>query len=219
MAKVQKIATPKGKLEWVTISGEGKENLSGKQKYLASIVLHKDAQIVKDIEEYWNENKPKGFKAGRKSDTNKKGFKSNGVYPHDVPTGEVDEDGDKIYERDEKNIVLRFSTDTTFPDGKAKTIGIYNAKNRKVALPEGTMIGNGTIGCISGAMGIYENQSDAGVTLYLNDIQIIKLEEYSQDAGFGTYEDEEDGWTGEPDFEGEPEPEAEASEEKAKPRL
>ena len=81
------------------------------------------------------------------------------------------------------------------------------------------MIGNGTIGCISGAMGIYENQSDAGVTLYLNDIQIIKLEEYSQDAGFGTYEDEEDGWTGEPDFEGEPEPEAEASEEKAKPRL
>lgn len=212
MANIQKITTPRGLLEWVTITGEGKENLSGKMKYTASIVLPADNPIFDKIRAFWNDNKPAGFK---------KDAKSLGIYPHSIATDEVDEEGNKIYDEDPDNLVLRFSTDTTFPDGKAKVIGIYNAKGRKVALPEGTMVGNGTEGCIAGAMGIYENKKngkvlDAGVTLYLNDLQIIKLVEYSQDAGFEAQDD--DGWSGEDDsWAGATEEKSE--ENTAKPRL
>ena len=36
---MEKFKTPKGTLEWVIISGEGKENLSGKLQYTANLVL------------------------------------------------------------------------------------------------------------------------------------------------------------------------------------
>jgi hypothetical protein len=208
MSKTQKINTPKSELLWVNIDGEGKENLSGKMKYVATALVPKTSAVVKAIQEYWAEHRPTGFKLTKKTDDNPKGYKSIGIYPHKVDTGEVDEDGDKIYKEHDELVELRFSTDTTWPDGKAKKIDIYNAKGRKVALPEDVKIGNGTLGCVSGAMGIYAQEVkgkvvDAGVTLYLNAIQVIKLEEYSADAGFESHDDDEDAFTGEQDWEGE----------------
>ncbi len=209
----QKITTPKATLEWVTIDGEGKENLSGKMQYVANAVVPVDSPIVQKIKDFWEANKPKGFK---------KDAKSLGIYPHSIPTDEKDEDGKTIYAEDPDNVTLAFKTGVTFASGDTKVINIYNAKGRKVALPEGTKIGNGTIGCIAGAMGIYQNTSkakvviDAGVTLYLNDIQIIKLVEFTQDAGFDSFDDEEEGWDGEAEFSGEEET---TSESGAKPRL
>ena len=70
---IQKLTTPKGTLEWVTIDGEGKENLSGKMQYVANIVLEADSPVVKKIEQFWKDNKPNGFK---------KDAKSLGIYPH-----------------------------------------------------------------------------------------------------------------------------------------
>lgn len=209
MSTIQKISTPKSELVWVNITGEGKENLSGVMKYVATALVPKDCELVKQIEAFWAENKPAGFKDTKKTESNPKGYKSNGIYPHKVDSGEVDEDGDKVYVEHDELVELRFSTGTTYKDGKQKIIDIYNAKGRKVKLPEDVLIGNGTVGCVSGAMGIYEAKAkgktvDAGVTLYLNAIQIIKLEEYSQDAGFEAHEEEEGGWTGEDDsWEGE----------------
>ena len=208
MAKTQKLNTPKAELMWATIDGEGKENLSGKMKYVVTALVPKDSDIVKEIRDYWKEHRPAGFKLTKKSDDNPKGYKSDGIYPHKVDSGEVDEDGDKIYNEHPDLVELRFSTDTTWPDGKAKKIQIYNARGRKVELPDGVKIGNGTLGCVSGAMGIYAQEVkgkvvDAGVTLYLNAIQIIKLEEYSEDAGFESYDDEEGGFTGDEGWEGE----------------
>ena len=198
---IAKFKSPKGPLEWVTIDGEGKENLSGKLQYVANVVIEADDPVIAEIEKFWETNKPKGFK---------KDAKSTGIYPHTVDSGKKDEDGKAIYEEDGK-LVLAFKTGTTYADGKTKVIQIYNAKARKVALPEGVAIGNGTIGKIAGAMAIYENKTpkgalvDAGVTLYLNDIQIFKLEEYTTDAGFEADESDEDGgWEGdENSFEGE----------------
>ena len=210
---IKKIKSPKSSLEWVTISGEGKENLSGKLQYVANAVVEADDPLIAEIKQFWADNIPKGFK---------KDAKSLGIYPHKVDSGKKDEDGKAIFEEDGK-LVLTFKTGTTYGDGKVKVIQLYNAKAKKVALPEGTSIGNGTIGKIAGAMGIYENKTpkgalvDAGVTLYLNDIQIFKLEEYTTDAGFeADEEDEDDGWEGdENSFEGE-----EAKPEtKEKPRL
>ena len=178
-----KIVTPLGDLEWINIDGEGVENLSGKMVYRASLVLDGDkAEALKaKIDTFWKENKPSGFK---------KPAKSLGYKDHTVKNQETDE-----YEETGKT-VFTFSTATTFPDGQAKVIKTYNAKNRVVALGE-TKIGNGSKGAISGVMAIYgpTKTKEAGVSLYIDAIQITKLVEFSQDAGFGAVDDE-DGWTG-----------------------
>jgi len=208
---IEKIKSPKGTFEWVTISGEGKENLSGKMKYLANLVI--DPQnvpahqaIIDKIDAFWEENKPKGFK--RKP-------KSTGYYFHDPV---LDDDGEPTYDDEGKKVFdkkgkmhLTFSTDTTFPSGDDKVVKVYNAKANVISLGDKS-IGNGSEGYISGAMGIYTSQKngkilDAGVTLYLNGLQLIKFVEFTgSDDGF---ESEDDGFTGienDDNFEAESEP-------------
>lgn len=202
---VEKIRTPKGEAEWVTITGEGKVNLSGKLQYVANLVidpLNVEAHqaFIDKIDAFWEANKPKGFK---------KKPKSTGIYLRDVVKDEdgnpvEDEEGNKVYQEDGKRSAV-FKTGTTMPKGNAKKIKTYNAKAKQVDLGD-ISIGNGSIVQISGAMGIYTNSGpkgniiDAGVTLYLDAIQIHKLVEFSQDAGFEASEDE-DAFTGDDTFE------------------
>lgn len=195
--------TPKGPLEWVNIRGEGKENLSGKLQYVANVVVEADDPIIAQIEAYWEENKPKGFK---------KDPKSMGIYDHTVATDEQDENGKTIYEPDGKK-VLAFKTGTTYADGKPKVVAVYNAAGKVVNVPE-LKVGNGSVGYISGAMAIYANKMknkdtviDAGVTLYLNAVQITKLVEFSTDHGFEAETDDPDAWGGD-EWAGETEPDA-----------
>lgn len=214
MAAVQKFQSPKGEFEWVTIDGEGKENLSGKMQYLVSVIVEADDPVIAKIEDFWASNKPKGFK---------KEAKSLGIYPHKSATGEKDEDGKNIFEEDGK-MVLSFKTGTTFPDGSAKKVQVYNAKAQKVELPADVKIGNGSIGQVAGAMGLYVNKTkqgnvvDAGVTLYLDSVKISKLVEFTTDAGFDADDDEDGGWSGDEGWSGAAE-ESEPATEKAKPRL
>lgn len=182
---IEKVRSPKGEFEWVFIDGEGKENLSGNMKYTMNIVM--DAEAAKpftdQIDAFWAENKPQGFK---------KDPKSLGYKPHTVKNKETDE-----YEETGK-VLFIFSTDTMWPakgdePAKKKVIQVYNAKANKISL-NGKKIGNGSEGYVSGAMGIYSTKAkEAGVTLYLNAVQLTKFVEFSTDAGF----DAEDGYTGE----------------------
>ena len=211
---LQKFMSPKGTLEWVTITGEGKENLSGKMQYVASLVLSADdaAKVEAELDKYWAANRPKKVKTP----------KSTGLYPQMRKTGETDEDGDPIKEPT-GNFILAFKTGTTWPDGSPILVKTYNAKGKEVALGA-TKIGNGSIGKVAGSYDIYTTKSkagqivDAGITFYLNAIQISKLEVYSEDAGFAADEDGE--WEGEDDsFEGVNSTEEESDEPKAQPRL
>jgi hypothetical protein len=198
---IEKIKSTKGELQWITITGEGKENLSGKMKYQANVVLDPknvaaDAALIAKIDTFWEDNKPKGFK--RKA-------KSMGYYFNEPV---LDADGDPTYDEDGKKIFnkngkmhLTFSTDTVYAKtGDTKEIKVYNAKANIVSLGDKT-IGNGSIGYIAGAMGIYTSEKngkilDAGVTLYLDAIQLTKFVEFTgSDAGFAADEDE-DGFTG-----------------------
>lgn len=176
MSKTLAIETPRGEFLWVVISGEGKENLSGKLQYKVDLLLEgQDAEDLKaKIDAYWAENKPKDFK---------KAPKSTGYYEHAIPTGEVAEDGTKVMAPTGKTL-FSFKTDTLWPDGKQKIIPVKNSKGNTVVLGE-TKIGNGSIGRIAGAVGIYTVKApkgtsiiDAGTTLYLNAIKLLKLEEY-----------------------------------------
>ncbi len=225
MAKnaIEKVRTPKGVAEWVTITGEGKENLSGKLQYVANLVGEQSDEAIMGfkakIEAFWEENKPKGFK--RKP-------KSLGWYYHEKLKGEdgeylEDDEGNPVFNKEGK-IYFVFKTGTTMPKGNTKVIKTYNAKAKQVHLGE-TSIGNGSIVQISGAMGIYTNTGpkgnivDAGVTLYLDAIQIHKLVEYSEDAGFEASEDD-DAYTGDDTFEGvDGSEEEEQASTQSKPRL
>lgn len=210
---IVKTISPKGEFEWVTITGEGKENLSGTMQYLANIVLDPEKPevkaYIKELDDFWAENRPKNIKVP----------KSMGYYEHTVKTDETDEDGEAIYKETGKT-QLSFKTSITYKSGDPKVVHTYNSKGVKVQL--GTVsIGNGSIGQIAGGYDIYTVKGpngkviDAGVTLYLDAVKISKLVEYADDAGFEADDDAEDGFTGDEGFEG-AEEEAPA---KDKPRL
>ena len=222
-----KAITPKGELAWVNITGEGKANMSGKQQYLASVVLdpknkQADKDFIDSIDEFWADNKPT-FMGKRRA-------KSLGYSLCDPLRGEdgqvVKDDEDKIKYDPDGRVSVKFATGIGFPDGSKKIVRIFNAKAKEVALGN-VKIGNGSIGSISGAMAVYEVKDnkgkalDAGVTLYLDAIQIFKLVEYSTDAGFTAAEDgdEDESWTGDEGFEGVADEPAADKPKNAGPRL
>lgn len=209
-----KVRTPKGELQWVYITGDGRANKQGKFKYQASVIV--DEEVAKPftdaVDAFWKENKPAGAKKARTC----------GYRPHTVKSDKVDEDGDPIYVEVPGKVEIFFATGTTWPDGKKKQIRTYNAKARPVSLGD-KRVGNGSIGCLAGNMAIYDVSGNQGVNLYLEGVQITKLVEFSDDDGFEA-DDDADGWDGD-EFEGglpEETSEVEADEPAptgAKPRL
>ena len=174
MSITQTISTEIGELEYVRVTDEGFEDLSGKFKFTANLVVPSNSPIISEIDKFWKKFKPDNYK--RKP-------RSLGYYPHRVRTDERDEDGEFIWEETDK-VFLRFKTNTTYPGGSPKRIKIYDAYANEAKIPDNVIIGNGSIGKISGAMGIYINKPDAGVSLYLDAIQIIKLVKYQPLHGF-----------------------------------
>lgn len=214
MAKAEsvQVKSPKGVLEWVIISGEGRPNKTGKLMYKATVVCDKDAPGVaafqKQIDDFWKENKPAGVKAN--------GFNTIGYRNHSVKTDKVDEEGDAIYEEDGR-IEFFFSTGTTWPDGKQKLIKVYNAKGREVNIGD-KKIGNGSEGRISGNMALYNVAGNAGVNLYLSSVMITKFNEYVDGDDWSEQAEEGEGWTGEDENEWTGEDTAPAQSD-SKPRL
>lgn len=187
---LQRFKSPVGNLEWVIISGEGKENLSGAMQYKADLVLEGDAAeaLKEKLQAFWEENRPKSITKP----------KSLGWYDHKVKTEEVDEEtGKPVYEETGKT-VFSFKTATTFGDGKPKVVQVFNAKGAPVVLGE-QKIGNGSKGRIDAAMDIYEVKApkgksiiDAGVTLYLNAIQLSKFVAYAGGPSFDEIDGDEE---------------------------
>lgn len=158
-----KFTTPRGTLQWVFISGKGREDLNGKAIYTADVVLTpEDAKPLTDrIDTFWDENKPKGASSP----------KSLG------------------YKEKEGKIVVTLKTGTTYPSGDDKAIGVFDAKAKRVDLGD-TRIGNSSVGRLGGAMAIYDaGKAARGVTLYLDNVQVSKLVEYEGDASFDEDDD------------------------------
>ncbi len=187
-----KIITPVGPLSWVQITGKGKENYNKDGfNYVATLTLDKKTAepLLAEIEEI-----AKGCPATLK-------VKSKGYRPVFV-----DKDGNQFVETENREfnekagdkptdlIAFSFATRTTFDDGKPTVIGVYNAKGDKVTLGE-RLIGNGTIGSISGKGKVYVNGRNTGVSLYLKAVQIVKYVPYDGDAGFAAVDDA-DAFTG-----------------------
>lgn len=157
--------TPRGEIQWATINGQGKTDLQGRQIYTVDLVCDpEDAQpLIDDLENLWEENKPKGAKAPKSM-----GYKT-------------DADG---------KVRFTLKTSTTYPSGDQKEIKVYDAKANLVRLED--KIGNGSIGKASGMAAVYDAGVAArGVTLYLDAVQVIKLIKYVGAAA--SFEAEADG--------------------------
>ena len=186
MATTQKITTPVGELRWVFIDGEGKEDLNGRPRYTASLVLKEDSpeakKLLAAIDDFWETNKPKG--------ANKP--KSTGVHPV-TDTGRRDGNPTGYLSFD-------FWTGTSFQgkngEQEQKVVKVYNAKAAQVDLC-GKKIANGSRGAISGSLGLYNNGPNKGVTLYLSAVQLVKFIEYAEDSFEAVADaDDEDAFTG-----------------------
>ncbi len=158
----QKIESPEGKLMYVTIDGQGTKHPKAKDyNYECSVLVDKkEAKTFKKmVLDYFDANRPRGFKGDPDNEKN--------------ITREVD-----------GGYLITFKTRAEF-EGKGKTkVGIYNSDAEEVTLPEDVKIGNGSVGLMSGAMDVYGDKLEAGVSLYLSNIMIYELVEYVPDAGF-----------------------------------
>lgn len=169
-----KIVTPVGQLRWVNIAQPGKPDLNGRMRLSASVVFAKGSKELKAIEDqlaaFWEENKPKNAKV----------LKSNGI---------------KEVKDNPNEVQVNFWTGTHYASsGEERVIKVYNAKGSEVQMGS-NKIGNGTIGAISGNIGVYANGPNTGITLYLAAIQIVKFVPYvGSDPGFVTVS--EDGFEG-----------------------
>lgn len=164
----QSFRSPKGNLAWAYITGQGRKNLNGKDEFTIQVqVPAADAAgAIAEINAFWEANKPKGAKAAKSL-----GYKISA---------------------DESEVIFTLKTSTTYADGKAKEIRIFNSKAEPVTLPANTRVGNGSRGRASGIMAIYDGGVAArGVTLYLDAVQLTKFVPYAgNDPGF---EAEDDG--------------------------
>jgi len=158
-----KIETPEGELYYVTITGQGTKHPKAKDyNYEASLALPKKEgkKFRQKLLDLFEEDRPKGFK------------------------GEPDNMKSIGRPMDDGRMLFTFRTRTEF-EGKGKTkVGIYNSDMEEVTLPENVLIGNGSVGVISGAVDVYGDKTEAGLSMYLHNIMILELEEYIPDAGF-----------------------------------
>lgn len=187
---IENLITPIGELQWMFITGKGKQDLNGVDKFQANIRFPvgspEAVALAEKITTFWQDNKPKGA-----------ALKSLGFRDEREKNKEDGSKGDLT-----GFVAFSFWTGLTWPDGKAKVIDIYNAgdvtaglKPTRIHLGAKT-IGNGSLGCFSGAMGIYDNGPAArGVTLYIGAVQLTKFLAYSNDAGFDAADG--DGYQGE----------------------
>ena len=154
MSLSKTINTPVGTLNYTFISGNGRDNLSGVAQYSTQLVLTAD-----DAEPLLAEIDALWAESAIKKQPKSMGYKT----------------------LDDGNIAFNFKTNVEGKFGNTK-VKVYDGKGKEADFSE-IMVGNGTIGRVGASMAIYDQPSAAGVTLYLNKIQIISLVEYTGGNG------------------------------------
>lgn len=225
-----KNVTPVGELHWVNITGQGKENYNGDgYNYVATVYLEGEAAEAerKKIDDVLGPV-PKGANVKSLGYRNLVKDSEGNLYTPNAK-GEVNvtnEDGEEVDISDSCEATdiwaFTYTTKTEFEDGKPKEIAVYNKDAKKISMGD-KLIGNGSLGAISGKLKRFAKGKDIGVSLFLHAIQITKFEEYQGGAGFGAQEgefegvsDEDTGFTGQPESEANEAPKGKG---KTKPKL
>ncbi|MAF24376.1 hypothetical protein CL634_02140 [bacterium] len=190
--KTVPMTTPICEFEWVTISGDGKDDLNDVPHYWITCVFDPDrvdkentsekrakehAAFLELLEDFWEEEKPAGSKYEIKG----------GIKDHKVKTDELDEEGDPVYESTGKKLIV-VKTRTVIENKKKgtsnpKVIKVFNAKGTEIDLGS-TLIGNGSRGRVGLALTTFINKKgstiiSSGLSFYLNTVQLAKLVAYT----------------------------------------
>ena len=158
-AKFEAIVTPLGELQWLFITGMGKENYNRDgYEYTSDILLEGDeAETLKTkITEYFH------AEFGAKANPKSLGFK----------------------DEDDGRTRFSFKTKTTKKDNSARKIIVGDSKGKKMDLGD-RKISNGSTGVIHGALGTYVNGQSKGVSLYLNKVQLLDFIPYEGEGEMG----------------------------------
>lgn len=194
-------ALPKGELAWVFVTGDGRENYNRDgYVYTASIIWDEETgnKVIKQITEFY-----KSVKVEKKSQQGTLGF-TFGVRIGDNDETFVKSDDIAEMESDDTDfektgrVQMQFQTNREF-NGKRTVVPIYNSKAKRVDLPEGTSIGNGSMGSLQVTIMHGTNERKQFLSRYLNGVQVTKLVEYTGANDFEAEDDDDDGWTGEED--------------------
>ena len=169
-----KIVTPVGRLQYVTISGEGALNKLKSPptlEYRASVLvpIAEAKELIAELAEYYTE-----------AASGKLTKKTAGWYY-------ANEDGSKS-EKATELILFNFKTATQFKDGNRKTINVFNSSGKAISLKDENghhlKIDNSSRGCIQGLATYYTNAGNDGLSLWLNAVQLVKFVEYDGNPGF-----------------------------------
>jgi ABC-type oligopeptide transport system substrate-binding subunit len=165
MSAKRSILIGRSKAKWAFLT-KSRESLSGVKQYSITAEMSQEdaAPIIKEIEEVFKES---GIKKQPKS----MGYKTN----------------------EEGNIEFSAKTNAFFADGSANSVPIFDSKGKKVDLGD-KLLGNGSEIRVKVTAATYEAGANAGVTLYLNSVQILKFIEYEGMESFDAVEG--DGFTG-----------------------
>ena len=209
----EKTVTPLGELFWVFTTEKGrkvkKDQNTEVDQFQASLRMLKTSPELKafqdKVEAFWQANKPKG-----------KRFKSNGIKPEKVY--KLDKKGNKVLDKDDMPVLEETDymmisawsyTEWPAKNGKPpqeKKIPTFNAKGNQVSedgyVPfkgKRVKIGNESVGWLSITMAIYitPDEKNAGVTLYLNAVQLKTLKPFEGVMVLATPEYEEGDYVGE----------------------
>lgn len=203
MGDVVKVVTPVGELWYVNITGQGKENFNEDgYDYVATVRLNEkdSADLRKKIDDVLGPL-PKGYTVKSKGYRELK-EDDEGIY---TPTSATTDRDEKA--KDTGIFAFTFKTNTIFGDGRPKKVAVYNSAAKKVDMGD-RLIGNTSVGAISGGMQRYDNAKakECGVSLFLNAVQLTTYVPYTGDAGFEEQgegfvapEDGDTGFTGKPE--------------------
>ena len=179
MSLSKAINTPIGTLNYTFINGDGRDNLSGVAQYSTQLVLTEE-EALPFIEEINALWASSGIKKQPKS----MGYKT----------------------QDDGTIAFNFKTNVEI-NGKRNKVKVFDSKGKEADFSD-IMIGNGTRGRVGATMSIYEQPAMAGVTLYLNKIQVIELIEYEGGGSDEAFDEVQGGYTHTTAFEVEETPSA-----------
>lgn len=112
-----------------------------------------------------------------------------------IVTDELDENGD---ETGKKTISFKMYATGKDKDGnpKKREPRFFDAKGQKITLAQLPKLAGGSILKIEYAISGYNTPKGSGITLYLNNVQVIKAVEYTGGGG-SKFGDEGDGFTAE----------------------
>jgi len=180
--KVKTLVAP---IQWVTITGEGKNNaMQGNEphfQYTASILFDKDSkehkQLTAQIDSEWKTYKEKFGVKGLP--------KTNGIKPYMVESddkSDIDPATEKVRKVDSGKVMATFKTNTKWPDGSEQIVKVFDGKGNDITTAVRNAdwtIGNGSTGVLHGSAAANNVGGTHKVTLYLSAVQIGHLDKYT----------------------------------------